>query len=81
MTNEQYIKLLSRKQLAEQLIKQHNEPDYDYDYDDNLYLCGYVTYYTTSDGYDFCEDFDGALEHECWWLAQERGKQNDCRYI
>lgn len=71
MTNEQWIKQLGRKELAERLIKSKTEPDYDYDYDDNIYCCGEFTVYVTSDGFDFCEDFDGALQHQCWWLAQE----------
>jgi hypothetical protein len=72
MTNEEFIKQLPRAQFAEKLIKQHEEPVYDYDCDDNLYTCGYLPHYTTSDGHDFCDDLDEAIVYECWWLAQER---------
>lgn len=71
MTNEQSIKNASRKHLAELLIQRHIEPDYDYDYEDNLYVCNENMWYKTSDGTDFCDDYESALQHECWWLAQE----------
>lgn len=72
MTNEEKIKSLSRKELAALLIQKNFEEDIDYDYDENPYLWGYFTTYVTSDGQEFHEDnYDYALEYECWWLAQD----------
>ena len=71
MTNEQVIKLLPRKKLAEMLINQHEELEWDEDYDGDAYIYGSSTWYKTSDGEDYYEDYDSALQHECWWLAQE----------
>lgn len=71
MTNESYVKSLPRKQLAAMLISQRTEPDYDEDIYGEWCECGSSTYYVTSDGQEFCEDYDSALEHQCWWLAQQ----------
>ena len=75
MTNEEYIKSLPRKQLAIRLIRIVTEPDYDYDWEENIFVRGTLTYYYTSDGSRYCEDFDSALEHQCWWLAQQRNDE------
>ena len=77
MTNEEYIKSLPRKQLAIRLIRIVTEPDYDYDWEENIFVRGTLTYYYTSDGSRYCEDFDSALEHECWWLAQQRNDKEE----
>lgn len=70
MTNEERIKSLPRKQLAELLVKEVEQPDLDFDDDVTYY--GTETFYETTDGTQFdrwC--YDDAVEHECWWLAQE----------
>ena len=66
MTNEDYIKSLPRKELAIALINTSEVPDY---YDD-LDVTIMQSIHTTSDRMEF-HDYEGALEHECWWLAQE----------
>jgi len=72
MTNEQYIKSLSRKDLASLLIQKSYREDWDYDYDEEPFFWGYKTIFRTSDGVEFDEySFDDAVEHECWWLQQE----------
>jgi hypothetical protein len=76
MTNEEYIQSLPRRELARLLLQYYYEPDYDYDYDDNLYECGEIPVVETSDGYKFYWDEDAAIQHECWWLAQEH-KEDD----
>lgn len=71
MTNEDYIKSLPRKELAKILVNVEDQPDYGDD-DDGWELPFFRTVYITSDRMEFWEDYKGALEHECWWLAQER---------
>lgn len=71
MTNEETIKHLTRKHLAELLIKVEQRPDYDEGFDGEWHYIGDQTYYITSDGQEFWDDYDSALEHECRWLAQK----------
>lgn len=75
MTNEEYIKSLPRKDLAALLIKTEERPDYDEGLDGDWHYIGNKTYYLTSDGEEFGDDWKSALEHECWWLAQKRKKE------
>ena len=74
-TNEEWVKSLTRKRLAELLIREKVEPDYDEGIDGEIYYLRDITCYVTSDGMQFYEDYDGAIEHECWWLAQIRTKE------
>lgn len=70
-TNEYVIRnLWTIEHLAAALISCREEEDWDYNYDDEPYVCGYYDVFTTSDGEKF-SDFEGALEHELWWLKQE----------
>ena len=71
MTNEEFLKHLTRKHFAELLIKTEQRPDYDEGLDGEWHYIGDQTFYITSDGQEFWEDYDSALEHECWWLAQD----------
>ena len=72
MTNEEYIKRhFSRRKLAGALIRTEMQEDYDEDIDGEWYHCGDITIFITSDGRRYT-DFEDAIEHECWWLAQER---------
>lgn len=73
MTNEEWIKSLPRKELAKRLISTSMEPDWGDD-DDGWNGPFMQTIYTTSDSQSFYEDYEGAIEHECWWLAQERSE-------
>ena len=72
MTNEEYIKSLSRKALAELLIRTEERPDYDEGLDGDWHYIGNETYYITSDGEEVWDDWESALEHECWRLAQRQ---------
>lgn len=74
MTNEDYIKSLPKKELAEALINVTEVPDY---IDDNGMVSSFLTAYVTSDRMEYFDDYEGALEHECWWLAQEREDEED----
>ena len=71
MTNEDYIKSLPRKELAIALISTTDVPEYE---DDDCFdIVAFThTLHVTSDRMEFWDDYDAALEHECWWLAQER---------
>lgn len=72
MTNIEIIKALPLKDIASIILRRKYVEDWDYDYDENPFFWGYKTYLVTSDGLEFDElDFEGALEHECWWLKQE----------
>jgi len=71
MTNEDYIKSLPIKDLAIMLINTSEVPDYG-DPDDRWDIPFMQTVYVTSDRMEFWEDYEGAIEHECWWLAQEK---------
>lgn len=74
MTNEAYIKSLPRKELAVALINVTEVPDY---IDDDGTIPSFTTAYVTSDRMEYFDDYEGALEHECWWLAQEREDEED----
>lgn len=72
MTNEQIIRSLPLKDLASIIIRHQYEEDIDYDWDENPFSWGVRTVLVTSDGVRFYEDdYEAALEHECWWLQQE----------
>lgn len=68
-SNRRYINELPNRKLAEMLISYSEEPDFDYNYDDELEWCGNIDVYTTSDGSRF-NDLDSALDYETWWLDQ-----------
>ena len=70
-TNEYAIRnLWTIEQLAAALIFYSKEEDWDYNYDDEPYVCGYYDVFTTSDGEEF-SNYEEAVEHEIWWLKQE----------
>ena len=73
MTNEDYIKSLDRKSLAIALINTSEAPDYYDDLDATIMQSIHIT----SDRMEFFDDYEAALEHECWWLAQEREDEED----
>lgn len=70
-TNEYAIRRLwSTRQLAEALVQWRQEEITDYNWEENP-IGGYMEdYYTTSDSQEF-SDYEEAVEHELWWLAQE----------
>ena len=76
MTNEEYVKSLPRKELAIMLINTSEVPDYGDD-DDGWDIPFMRPVHVTSDRMEFLDDYEGALEHECWWLAQEREDDED----
>ena len=70
-TNEYAVRhLWSTRQLAEALVQWHREETTDYDWDENPIPGFPEDFYTTSDNQEF-SDYDEAVEHELWWLAQE----------
>jgi len=72
MTNEAYIrKNITTEELAQVLLYHRNDKEIDYDWDEEPYLSGLIDVYVTSDGKEFRDDFDSAIEHELWWLGQE----------
>ena len=72
MTNEEMIRSLPLRDLASLIIRRDYEEDIDYDWDENPFSWGIITFFVTSDGMRFYEDdYIDALNHECWWLTQE----------
>lgn len=72
MTNEEILRSLPLKDLASLVIRRDYEEDIDYDWDEHPISWGIITFLVTSDGVSFHEDnYELALEHECWWLQQE----------
>ena len=76
MTNEDYVKSLSRRELAIMLVNVEEQEDYG-DPDDEWDFPFHRTVYVTSDRMEFEDDYDAAIEHECWWLAQEREEDEE----
>jgi hypothetical protein len=76
MTNEDYVKSLSRRELAIMLLNVEEQEDYG-DPDDDWLLPFYRTIYVTSNRMEFEDDYYPAIEHECWWLSQEREDEED----
>lgn len=69
-SNRRHINEMPNRKLAEMLINSSERPDYDYDYEENMYQCGTIDVFHTSDGSEFT-DWDEALNHESWWLDQK----------
>jgi len=67
------IQKLSPSELADLLIEEHWETDYDYDYEENIVECGMTEYYRTPDGRKFC-DYDNARSHTIHWLLQDENE-------
>lgn len=74
VSNRMWLQSLTDRELAERLINCSEEPDYTYNYDEELELWGFIDVYTTSDGSKF-DDLDSAIEHETWWLSQEHSNE------
>ena len=75
MTNFEYWKNLPLEDVAELLITIRTFEQYDYDYDENLQYTGLDSVFVCSDGEEF-EHYEEALDHEIWWLQQERLEDN-----
>lgn len=73
-TNREWISNLPINRLAELLVYCIQEPDWDYDYDENLYQSGFTDVFITSDGEKF-QCYDEAIDHEIWWLKQEHKEE------
>ena len=71
ISNRMWLQSLTDRELAERLVGCSQEPDYTYNYDEELELWGFIDVYTTSDGTRF-DDMEAAIEHEVWWLNQPR---------
>ena len=61
---------LSIRKLASLMVDTHIEEDYDYDSDDELYLCGMRTLYSTTDSEEF-SSLDAAVSHQIELFDQE----------
>lgn len=70
ISNRMWLQSLTDRELAERLINCSEEPDYTYNYDEELELWGFIDVYTTSDGTRF-DDMDSAIEYEIGWLNRE----------
>lgn len=70
INNRMWLQSLTDRELAERMVSCSQEPDYSYNYDEELELWGFIDVYTTSDGSKF-DDLDSAIEYETWWLRQE----------
>lgn len=68
-SNRRYINELPNRRLAERLVSCSQQPDYVYNYDEELELWGFIDVYTTSDGSKF-DDLESAIKYETWWLNQ-----------
>lgn len=77
MTNKEYL-LSSDRALAERLVHMELEPDYDYDWDENLYLRGMTEHWVCPDGEVFGyysvdeKDYEAAVQHTMEWLNKEK---------
>lgn len=70
MTLREKIKQMSDRELAEMLIQVKTEIDYDYDMDDELYECGEIDFYVTTNNNKFCI-YDNAIQHQIKLLDME----------
>ena len=75
MTNLEHFRRLPLEDVAALLITIRTFEDYDYNYDEELEYRGLESVFVCSDGEEF-EHYDEALEHEIWWLQQERKDDN-----
>lgn len=75
-SNRRWLNGLTNREFAKHIINTSTIPDYDYDYDDNLFECGTIDVYTTTDGTQFY-DYEEALDYETRWLAQERPDEEE----
>lgn len=71
ISNRMWLQSLTDRELAERLVSCSQEPDYAYNYDEELELWGFIDVYTTSDGTRF-DDMEAAIEYEIGWLNKER---------
>lgn len=71
INNRMWLQSLTDRELAGLLINCSQEPDYTYNYDEELELWGFIDVYTTSDGTRF-DDMESAIEYEVEWLNKER---------
>lgn len=76
MTNLDYIRNLPIERIAELTLREIVEEDYVDNWDDEPEYWGLTSYYRCSDGKEYY-DYDEALEHEIWWLKQERTETNE----
>lgn len=74
VSNRMWLQSLTDRELAERLINCSQEPDYAYNYDEELELWGFIDVYTTSDGSRF-DDMESAIEYEVEWL--NKGHRSD----
>ena len=73
MTNGERIRKLTDEELAELLIKTEHEPEFDYDYEENMVYSGDSYYFKASNGEKF-DDYKDALKETVNWLKEEAAK-------
>lgn len=72
MTLREHLFSLPDKELADYLITTVSEPEYDYDYDENMYYAGDTTWFQTTDGQQFWyNEYEEAIEHQIKLLNSE----------
>ena len=75
-SNRRFINSLPNRKFAELTINYSEKPDYNYNYDEELELWGFIDVFTTSDGSEF-DDMESAIDHEVWWLDQPHKEEPD----
>jgi hypothetical protein len=56
------------KRLAGATVQFHTEESWDEGMDGNWWMCGTMDYYVTTDGTQFWESYEEAVEHQLRWL-------------
>jgi len=70
MRNINKIRKLSPSELAPMLVQEIIEPDFDYDFEENIHYAGDIYSYKCPDGSIFYMEND-AVEHTVDWLLSE----------
>lgn len=70
MTLKENIKQMNDRELAEMLIQVKTEIDYDYDMYDELYECGEIDLYVTTN-YNQFSSYKNAIQHQIELLNME----------
>lgn len=80
ITFREYLFNLPNEKLAEYIVREVGEPEFDYDYNDDYVCIGTMTYYVTTDGEQFWHNgYEDAIKHQVKLLESEykEEKEND----
>lgn len=69
------IRAMPAEELAELLVHEVTELEYDYDWDENPTEPWEEPYYVCPDGESFWRDEEGAIRHTIAWLNSEVNKE------